>query len=226
MSGRPNTGFAHVGLGLTKVMSRLAPPSRLDGLKIMVVGLGDHVSREVIGALHREGAKVTVTGVANEVELLRRDLELTGAQASLAPLETIDATEARLLADELRALGQLPSVVVCCSAGVDVQAALLIQALQPTLALHLDKTAPTGSRPFAGRALADLLDDPGLFDTSRTLSRVRLGARLFQVRRRDHVFAARAARRPATHPSGQAAEAIRHALRPQTTPAFFQGDQA
>jgi hypothetical protein len=192
----------------------------------------------MVCTLSRQRAKVTVVGDAGEVELMRRDLEVLGAAAALAPLETVDATEARLMADNFRALGQLPNVIVCCGPVVDAAASALVQALQPTLALHLIKTRPGASAAvsaagaFAVRSLAALLDDPGLFDPARSLSKVRLGARLFHVRRREHAFAARAPRRqtgrPAklSKPAHRPAAAIGQALRPSPTPALFQGDQA
>lgn len=238
-------GLAHAASSLSKALGRLfAPASRLDGLKVMVLGLGDHVSREVVCTLSRQKAKVTVVGDAGEVELMRRDLELLGAVATLAPLERIDATEARLIADNFRALGQLPNVIVCCGPDVDAAASVLVRALQPTLALHLIKTRPgagaaavgvgalgvgaLGVGAFAARSLAALRDDPGLFDPARTLSKVRLGARLFHVRRREAVFAARVAR-PQTGRPAEPSKAVRRpaaAIRPNPPPALYQGDKA
>lgn len=236
------TGLARAASSLSRGLGRLfAPASRLDGLKVMVLGLGDHVSREVACALSRQKAKVVVAGEAGEVELMGRDLELLGSVAALAPLDTIDATEARLMADHFRALGQLPNVIVCCGPDLDAAASVLVQALQPTLALHLIRARPGASAaaPAGGalgaRSLSALLGDPGLFDLARPLSKVRLGARLFHVRRREAVFAARAApdsgrrqtRRPA-EPSKAArrpAAAVRPPVRPNLHPALYQGDQ-
>jgi hypothetical protein len=225
------TALSRAASRLSKALDRLfTPASRLDGLKVMVLGLDDHISREVVCALSRQRAKVTAVGDAGEVELLRRDLELLGARATLAPLETIDATEARLMADNLRALGQLPNVIVCCRPSADAPASVLVQALRPTLALHLAQTRPArgvralGAGASTTRSLAALLDDPGLFDPTRTLSRVRLGGRLFDVRRREPALAARAAPRPtgrelckAAHQP--AAPAIRQAPRANPAPA-------
>jgi hypothetical protein len=191
----------------------------------------------VVCALSHQKAKVTVVGGAGEVELMRRDLELLGAVVTLAPLERIDATEARLVADNLRASGQLPSVVVCCGPGIDAAATVLVKALQPTLELQLIKTRPGagagvfGVVGFGARSLAALLDDPGFFDPARPLSQVRLCDHLFHVRRREHVFAAPAARRESGRPTEPSMPArrpaeIRQALRPDPTLTFQQGDQA
>lgn len=235
-------GPARAASSLSRVLGRLfAPASRLDGLKVVVLGLGDHVSREVARALSRQKAKVIVVGEAGEVELIGRDLELLGSVAALAPLDTIDATEARLMADHFRALGQLPNVIVCCGPDVDAAASVLVQALQPTLALHLIRARP-GARAAASaggalgaRSLSALLDDPGLFDPARPLSRVRLGASLFQVRRREAAFAVRPApgpgrrqtRRPAepSEAPRRPAAAVRQPVRPKLHPALYQGDQ-
>lgn len=220
---------------LPEALGRLfAPVSRLDGLKVMVLGLGDHVSREVVCTLSRQRAKVTVAGDAGEVELIARDLELLGPVAALAPLDAIDATEARLMADNFRALGQLPSVIVCCGPDVDPAASVLVHALQPTLALHLIRTLHGASAPapaaaaFGARSLSALLDDPGLFDPARPLSKVRLGASLFHVRRREAAFALRPTpdfRRRQTGRPAEPSKAVRRPLRPNPHPALWPGDQ-
>jgi hypothetical protein len=210
-------GLARTASRLSKALDRLfAPAPRLDGLKVMVLGLGDHVSREVVWTLSRQKAKLTVVGDAAEVELMSRDLELLGVVATPAPLEAIDATEAQLMADHFRALGQLPNVIVCCSSDADAAVSVLLQALQPTLTLQLRTARPgpsaAGLAPgaCAARSFAALLDDPGLFDPARPLPKVRLGARLFDVRRREPVFAAPAARRR----TGRPAERSKPARRP------------
>lgn len=239
-------GTAPTGTGLAGAVATLAMALRrlitrdaeIEGLRVTVFGLRNHVSRDAVRDLVRQKANVTVAGKPGEVELLRRDLELLKTKVNLAPLDTISMPEIQLMTDSLRALGKLPHVVVCCCSGGDCTASVVVPVMQPTLSLHLAGNGAAGSgrsRPaFAARTLASLLNDPGLFDPARTLSRVRLGRRLFDVSRRDAIFDSRASRRqlggadrsaPLSKSAHRPAAPIRQAVRPRSPQSLHQGDQ-
>jgi len=189
---------------LTAALGRLiGRRTGLEGLRVTVLGLRHHVSRDTVRYLERQKADVTVAGPPKEVELLRRDLELLHVKVKLAPIDTITGSEVRLITENLRALGQLPHVIVCCCTDSDCWAQTFVPVMQPTLALHLaaNGTAGAGGNPpvFATRTLAALLRDRGLFDPSRALAKVRLGRGLFDVSRRD----AQLGRAPRRHPGVQ-----------------------
>jgi len=233
------SGLAHAILSFARGLERLiAPYSELEGLRVTVFGLRDHISRDTVHYLVRKRAIVTVAGQACEVELLRRDLELLNTQVSLAPLDIIDEAEVRLVTDSLRALGKLPHVIVCCCAGGDCPIPIVGPVMQPSLVLHLAANGlmePRRGRPaLAARTLAALLNDSGLFDPARALAKVRLGLRLFDVSRRDAVPDGRTLRHqlgaadrppPPSKSAHRPAAPTRRAFRSRHTPPLHQGDQ-
>jgi hypothetical protein len=111
---------------------------------------------------------------------------LVHVTVNLAPIDTINAAEIGLITDNLRALGELPQVIVSCCTGGDCSASVAVPVMQPPLALHLAANGSARGAPaFAAKTLAALLGDAGLFDPARALSKVRLGRGLFDVSRRD-----------------------------------------
>ena len=234
------TGLARIASRLALAFERLfSPDSGLEGLRVIVFGLRHHVSRDTVRYLVSNRADVTVAGPVGEVELLRRDLELMNTQVNLAPLDAISDSEIRLMTDSLRGLGKLPHVIVCCCAGGDCSMSVVVPVMQPTLMLHLAAIGSMGpgrgGPAVAAKTLAALLNDPGLFDPARALSKVRLGRRLFDVSRRDAAAGVRTSRRQPgaadrqaslTKSAHRSAGPIREAVRSRQIQSPYRGDQA
>src|ERR1700722_7333157 len=90
--------------------------SRLDHLEVLVVGIEELISRDVIRALVAERAIVTAAA-RDERSLthLQRDLGLYRTAVNIAPIDLFSGSEMRLFADNLRGQHKLPHLVVCCS---------------------------------------------------------------------------------------------------------------
>lgn len=164
---------------------------RLDDLEILVVGIEDLISRDVIRALVAEDAVVTAAASDEEsLAQLQRDLELYRTRANTAVIDLYSCSEMRLFADNLRSRRKLPHLVVCCHAQDRRPAALALTFLQPSFVLDALPVATTR----LGRVLAtltiptlpDLLDGTrrrGLFDPDMGPQRVSIGAYAFIFRR-------------------------------------------
>jgi NAD(P)-dependent dehydrogenase (short-subunit alcohol dehydrogenase family) len=164
---------------------------RLDDLEILVVGIEDLISRDVVRALVAERAIVTAAA-SNEETLaqLQRDLELYRTRVNIAPIDLFSSAEMRLFADNLRSRRKLPHLVVCCHARNPRPTALALSFLQPSLVLDALPIATTR----LGRALAtltiptlpDLLERTrrrGLFSPDMGPQRVSIADYAFTLRR-------------------------------------------
>jgi hypothetical protein len=160
-------------------------PGRLTGLRVFVVGLDTHVSRDAIRFLIAHDADATVLGEDHELDLLQRDLGLFGVVAKLAPIETMAPSEIRLVTENLRDRGGLPHLVVCCCTGATCPASQMAALMAPPLVLHAVSPDPVRLDAVFAPSLAVLLARRDLLNPAVSLPRVRLGRRLFDVRRRE-----------------------------------------
>jgi hypothetical protein len=158
---------------------------RLAGLRVFVVGLESHVSRDTVRYLVAHKARATVLGEDHDVDLLRRDLELARIIADLAPVETMNPAELRLVAENLRELGGLPHLIACCCTRTACPLALIAPVMQPPLMLHVVSTGGGWLGAACARSLPSLLVRDDLLNPAVALPRVRLGRHLFEVRRRE-----------------------------------------
>jgi len=164
---------------------------RLDGLEVLVVGVDDLISRDVICALVTEGATVTAAaGDEFSLHRLQRDLGLYRTTVNIAHIDLLSSSEMRLYADNLRGQRKLPHLVVCCRAKSPSPSALALSFLQPSLVVH----ALPQARTRLGRAIAalNLPSLPallargrrgGLFDPHTEPKRVLISNHVFTLRR-------------------------------------------
>jgi len=165
--------------------------SRLDHLEVLVVGVEELISRDVVRALVADGAIVTAAA-RDERSLahLQRDLGLYRTAVNIAAIDLFSSSEMGLFADNLRGQHRLPHLVVCCSLRNPSPAALALSLLQPSLVLDVMPAPATR----LGRAVATLnipslpalLDRPwrhGLFGPDRNPQRVLIASHLFALRR-------------------------------------------
>ena len=176
--------------------------SRLDGLKVLVVGIEELISRDVVRSLVADGAIATAASDERAVARLQRDLGVYRTTVSAAPVELYSPSEMRLFAANLRGLGALPHLIVCCCRGGECPTAIAAPLLEPTLVLHAAPRARSWlgrlAANFASPTLPALLERRGLFNPAVGPRRVRIGAHLFVLNRWD------SARAPArrVRPSG------------------------
>lgn len=164
---------------------------RLDDLEIVVVGIEDLISRDVVRALVAEGAVVTAAASDEQaLAQLQRDLELYRTRVDLAPIDLSSSSEMRLFADNLRSRRKLPHLVVCCDARNPRPAAPALAWLQPSFILDALPVAATRlARVLATLTiptLPDLLERTrrrGLFNPDMGPQRVSIAAYPFTFRR-------------------------------------------
>ena len=124
---------------------------RLANLEVLVVGVEQLISRDVLCELVADGASVTAAAREDHVlDHLQRDLGLYRTSVGVAHIDLFSASEMRLFADNLRALRRLPHLIICCRPNGRRLTALAGPLLQPSL--MLDAPPPAASR--LGRAVA------------------------------------------------------------------------
>jgi NAD(P)-dependent dehydrogenase (short-subunit alcohol dehydrogenase family) len=182
---------------------------RLHDLEVLVVGIEDMISRDVVRSLVEDGAIVTAAaGDERTLAHLQRDLGLFRTAVNIAQIDLSSASEMRLFADNLRAQGKLPHIVICCRSRPPLPTLHALSQLQPSLLL--DALPP--ARTWLGRAVAGLnaptlpgllerARRPGLFDADAGQRRVVISRHVFTVTRWDAAPGKVPARRPATKPS-------------------------
>lgn len=165
--------------------------SRLDGLKVLVVGIEALISRDVVRALVADGAHATAASDARAVASLQRDLGVYRTTVAAAPVELSSPSEMRLFAENLKGLGALPHLIVCCCQdgcrGGACPTSLAAPWLEPTLVLH----AAPRPRSWLARALARwraptlpvALERQGLFNPAAGPRPVRIGPHPFVLSR-------------------------------------------
>ena len=161
--------------------------SRLDGLKVLVVGIEELISRDVVRALVAEGAAATAASDERTGASLLRDLGFYRTTVNITPVELFSTAEMRLFAANLRGLGNLPHLIVCCCCGHDCPTTIAAPLLEPTLVLHaapqeggwLRRTAANLGVP----SLSALLERRGLFNPDAGPRRVLIGSHAFILNR-------------------------------------------
>jgi hypothetical protein len=166
---------------------------RLHEIEVLVVGIEEMTSRDVVRSLVADGASVTAAG-GDEAQLdhLQRDLALYRTKVKVAQIDLASLSEMGLFADNLRGQGRLPHIIVCCQPQPRFTLSESLALLKPSLVLHA--LPLTGAR--LGRAVAnlnipslpDLLErgrGPGLFDPDRGPQRVVISRHAFMLRRWD-----------------------------------------
>ena len=124
---------------------------RLADLEVLVVGVEQLISRDVLCELVADGASVTAAAREDRaLEHLQRDLGLYRTSVEVAHIDLFSASEMRLFADNLRAQRRLPHLIICCRPDGGRLTALAGPLLQPSLVL--DATPSTANR--LGRAMA------------------------------------------------------------------------
>ena len=124
---------------------------RLNDLEVLVVGVEQLISRDVLCALVADGASVTAAAREERVlEHLQRDLGLYRTSVEVAHIDLFSASEMRLFADNLRAQRRLPHLIICCRPNGERLMALAGPLLQPSLVLE----APPPAATRLGRAVA------------------------------------------------------------------------
>jgi hypothetical protein len=122
-------------------------------LRVLIVGIEDLTSRDVIRALVADGA-IVMAAACDESALasLQRDLGLYRTTIELAPIDLFSSSEMQLFADNLRAQHKLPHIIVCCLTGSPQLTLLTAPFLQPSLLLD---ALPQGATRL-GRAIASM----------------------------------------------------------------------
>lgn len=173
--------------------SAMAGPYRLDRLEVLVVGIDELISRDVIRALVAERAIVTAAACdEHSLAHLQRDLGLYRTATNVAAIDLFSASEMRLFADNLRGQQRLPHLIVSCSASIPSPATLALSILQPSLVLEaLAQPATRLGRAVASLniptlpALLDRAWRHGLFGPNRGPQRVQIASQVFALRRRE-----------------------------------------
>jgi hypothetical protein len=138
----------------------------LEGLQVLVTGIGALISRGVAQALVAEKALVTaVDGDPRILERFQRDLGLYRTTANVAAIDLFSGSEMGLFAENLQSLGRLPHLVVCCCDGGACPATLAAGVLQPSLVLHA--LAPSGAGLLRAFATIGVPSLPGLLEPGR-----------------------------------------------------------
>jgi hypothetical protein len=111
--------------------------NRLKDVQVLLTGAASKITCDVVRQLTREDAQVTVADQSEPVlARLQRDLGLFRTPVKTAHVDLMNYTEMRLFADNLRALGALPHLIICCCDGMDCPARLAASLLQPSLFVH------------------------------------------------------------------------------------------
>ncbi|MBS0411803.1 MAG: hypothetical protein JSR86_17935 [Proteobacteria bacterium] len=187
----------------------------LESLNVLVTGIEASHSRDVVRLFSAQGASVMAAdGDARKLSRLERDVALYRAKVEAAPINIASASELRLFEDNLRLLGRLPHLMICCcpahgagrrggstkftaKAPAECVGALAARILQPSLFLHLEAGRPG----IIGRALSVLAHPTllavlerkpgrGVFDPDAFTPYVRIAAHVYSLRRQQDVGAA------------------------------------
>jgi hypothetical protein len=152
----------------------------LESLHVLITGVEASLSRDVVRLFTAQGAAVMAAdNDMAKLARLDRDVSLYRARVETALINTSSASELRLFEANLRLLGKLPHLMICCCAAhgpahsggsrpvriAEVSAkprppcagVLAAQILQPSLFLHVEPTrARFAGLGFVGRGLSAL----------------------------------------------------------------------
>jgi hypothetical protein len=186
----------------------------LESLNVLVTGIEASHSRDVVRLFSGQGASVMAAdGDARKLSRLERDVALYRAKVEAAPINIGSVSELRLFDDNLRLLGRLPHLMICCcpahgagrrtgpnkftaKAPAECAGALAARILQPSLFLHLE----AGRAGIIGRALSVLAHPTllavlerkpgrGIFNPDAFTPYVRIAAHVYSLRRQQDVGA-------------------------------------
>lgn len=180
----------------------------LHDLEVLVVGIEDMISREVVRSLVAEGAAVTAAaGDERSLAHLQRDLGLYRTTVNIAQIDLFSASEMVLFADNLRGQRKLPHIVICCRARPPFPTPHALLYLQPSLALQAARPGAWFGRAVAGLntpslpALLKRPQRPGLFGPKASPQRVLISGYLFTLCRWDASPPSGLVRRPTSNPT-------------------------
>jgi hypothetical protein len=163
---------------------------RLTDLEVLVVGVEQLISRDVLCALVADGASVTAAAREDRVlDRLQRDLGLYRTSVDVAHIDLFSASEMRLFADNLRAQRRMPHLIICCRPNGGRLTALAGPLLQPSLMLDAPPVVTRLRRAVAAMhvpSLSTLLTHgrlPTLFYPQASGRRVLVGGHVFGLRR-------------------------------------------
>lgn len=184
----------------------------LEGLNVLVTGAEASLSRDVVRVFSDLGAAVMAADSdARRLTRLQRDVALYRALVETAPINLASSSELRLFDDNLRLLGKLPHVMICCCPahkarqGSDMTGGkghtgcvgrLAAQVLQPSLFLHLEPNrAGAIGRALSGLTHPTLLSvlerkpGRGIFNPDASTPFVRIASHIFSLHRQIDVGA-------------------------------------
>ncbi|MGA0600574.1 hypothetical protein ACO2Q3_07700 [Caulobacter sp. KR2-114] len=179
----------------------------LEGLTVLVTGVEASLSRDLVRVFSGLGATVMAADAdTRKLQRLERDVALYRARIEAAPINLASSSELRLFEDNLRLLGRLPHVMICCcpahNAGAQRDAKgrtacvgrLAGQILQPSLFLHLEPNrAGAIGRALSGLAHPTLLSvlerkpGHGIFNPDASTRFVRIASHIFSLHRQMDV---------------------------------------
>lgn len=176
----------------------------LVSLNVLVTGVEASLSRDVVRLFSGQGASVMAADAdARKLGRLERDVSLYRACVEAAPINTASVSELRLFEENLRLLGKLPHVMICCcpahkarrqvgtaKSSAVCAGALAAQILQPSLFLHLEPNRAG----LLGRALSVLAHPTllavlerkpgrGIFNPDAFTPYVRIASHIYSLRR-------------------------------------------
>lgn len=186
----------------------------LQSLNVLVTGVEASLSRDVVRLFTAHGASVMAAdNDSGKLTRLERDVSLYRCSVEALPINTGSASELRLFEENLRLLGKLPHLMVCCcsrreptskgsaiSAGARVgcTGGMAAQILQPSLFLHAEPTAAGVLAKRLGRAIAtlahptilDVLERKpgrGIFNPDVSVPFVRIASHIYSLQRQMDV---------------------------------------
>lgn len=180
----------------------------LEGLNVLVTGAEASLSRDVVRVFSDLGAAVMAADTdTRRLTRLERDVALYRALVETAPINLASSSELRLFEDNLRLLGKLPHVMICCCPGhkpgrqatgrqegakghTGCVGRLAAQVLQPSLFLHLEPNRSGAiGRALSGLTCPTLLSvlerkpGRGIFNPEASTPFVRIASHIFSLHR-------------------------------------------
>lgn len=185
----------------------------LESLHVLITGVEASLSRDVVRLFSAQGASVMAAdNDMAKLTRLERDVSLYRARVEIAPINTGSTSEMRLFEENLRLLGKLPHLMICCCAAhgpvVSVRSrevsakpkpvcagVLAAQILQPSLFLHVEPGRPGVFGPGVLRKALSALTHPtllavlerkpgrGIFNPDAFVPYVRIASHIYSLQR-------------------------------------------
>ncbi|HEX7758710.1 MAG TPA: hypothetical protein VF459_04360 [Caulobacteraceae bacterium] len=185
----------------------------LESLNVLITGVEASLSRDVVRLFTTQGASVMAAdNDMGKLARLERDVSLYRSRVEVAPINTGSVSEMRLFEENLRLLGKLPHLMICCCAAHgpvhsvrsrpagmgEVSAkpkpvcagAVAAQILQPSLFLHVEphrqgvfgKTISALAHPTL-LAVLERKPGRGIFNPDAFVPYVRIASHLYSLQR-------------------------------------------